>query len=804
MFRSKTGKLRITTLFLSLAVLVLTLSFNVLLSVSNLDSQAVESIISGYRSSAENLGTSIERGIRFGKPLNAYAGMGEMLREMLAGDKGIRLVEIIDADGNILYSQDDAVEHDSKPANRTPQADNDYIAHIESGNEKGHWETPTGYRFLVPLTPRELAGWIAIEVDQKRVEAATHDFMRWSSILLLATCLAVGMALTGWLSSFTATPQARAKLHTSLAKLLLILVGGAQLVYSCTSLVIFDSFVEQTMRTKTAILAQSVERDFEYLIHKGVDVVQLKGKQQLLERLVENNEEILGADLVSPDGTTITEAGHIADPELTVKRQLDAHWPSRYQQRQPVMHLRLGLNPKTITNKVTRLAVDMGTSLVISLLLLLELSKLLGLIASRILEEKDDQPKPAKQVELSPSTQALRATGFVFFFGYDMAISFIPLLAQKLPQPIWRISRELSIGLPISAEMVSAGIALLLSGSATQRYGWHRVFILGTFVAAFGLLMGGLSANLVMLIMARVAAGFGFGLVLMAAQVGALNDANAGAGMTSVFAGIFSGSICGSAAGAMLADHIGYESVLFVAAFVILMAVLTALFGGKLSAATTVEPNVTPETLSINGVWKGLFAGSLTLLKDPRMHLLLLLVGIPASICLTGFLHYLLPLLLNVAQVNQSDIGRVFMLYGLCFITIGPILGNLIDRYKDKSTFLLLTGLFSGATLLLAAQATGLLEISMAVIALGIAQCIAAPSTMLCVLSLASAKTLGQGKTASIYRGLERIGQVLGPILFGAAVVAMGTPQALGVMGVIISIMAVIFWIVWRVSRSGR
>ena len=44
-----------------------------------------------------------------------------------------------------------------------------------------------------------------------------------------------------------------------------------------------------------------------------------------------------------------------------------------------------------------------------------------------------------------------------------------------------------------------------------------------------------------------------FALILgMAGQIGTLGKANAGAGLTSVFAGIFSGSICGSAAGAMM------------------------------------------------------------------------------------------------------------------------------------------------------------------------------------------------------------------------------------------------------------
>lgn len=199
-----------------------------------------------------------------------------------------------------------------------------------------------------------------------------------------------------------------------------------------------------------------------------------------------------------------------------------------------------------------------------------------------------------------------------------------------------------------------------------------------------------------------------------------------------------------------------------------------------------------------------MFAGGMQLLKDPRMHLVLLLVGIPAAICLTGFLHYLLPLRLANAKVDQSDIGRIFMLYGLCFITAGPALGRWIDRRIDKSLFLMLTGLLSGASLLLAAHATDLYGSAMAVVALGLAQCIAAPASMLCILTLASARSLGREKTASIYRGLERVGQVVGPVAFGTAVAVMDPTWALLLIGAAICAMAVLYQLLWRFSTPGR
>ena len=550
------------------------------------------------------------------------------------------------------------------------------------------------------------------------------------------------------------------------------------------------------MRTKADILAEATGRDFEYLIHKGVDIASLRGKDQALEQLLAANNELAGAQLITPDGATIAAAGTVPNASLTVEKSLNTYWPSRFRQKQEVLRLQLALQPHAITTRISALALDLGASLLISFLLLLELSKLLGLIAQRTLPH-DTAMAALEGTHRSRAVQALRAAGFMFFLGYDMGISFIPLLAQQLYEPFLGLSREVVIGLPISAEMISAGVALLFSGGFSLRYGWQKVFAAGTLASALGLLLGSMASGLPLLILGRVATGFGFGLVLMAGQIGTLGKANAGAGLTSVFAGIFSGSICGSAAGAMLADHISFQAVLGAAACTILLALFTVMLGKE--SAEEAAQSAAQKTTPAQG---HMFSGCLQLLQDPRMHLVLWLVGIPAAMCLTGFLHYLLPLRLANAHVDQSDIGRIFMLYGLCFITAGPLLGRWIDHRKDKSLFLTLTGLLSGITLLVAAKATSLAGAAAAVIVLGLAQCLAAPASMICILTLTTAQKLGREKTASVYRGLERMGQVAGPVIFGLAISLMTPATALLLMGGIICGLALLFHLLWRASKT--
>lgn len=786
-------KLRSSIGILSLALLALALGFNVLLSVSTLNRLVVESLLSGYQGAGEHLALSIERGLRFGKPLGKYAGMTEMLQDLRDGADGVRAVEVVDAAGEVLYAAGDGAARDAE-RERSERMAFDVRAMARTGDDGTPLfrAGPDSYRIVVALRHNGIVGGVALEVASSTVEAATTNFVRWASALLALASVAAGLVLAAWIGLLTETPESRSRLDRSLGILLLVLIGGTQLAYSAATLSLFESFLQKTVADKARLAAHFVKRDFEYIVHKGVDVRSLQGGEALLARIVEAHPELGGASLTTPEGDVLSAAGRLDLGGPVVEASVDAYWPSRFRQREEVLRVRLHVDPDHVSKNVVRLAIDLATSLVISLLFLMELAKVLGMLSSRMLSSLMDPGSDARRPPPISSANALRAAGFFFFLAYDMGISFIPVLARSLYAPLWGLPEQVLVGLPISAEMVCAGVALLVSGVFSERFGWRLTVALGVAAAALGLFMGGASTSLAGLIAARGACGFGFGLVLMAAQIGTLEDSNAGSGLAGVFAGIFSGSICGAAIGALLADRIGFGPVFHVAAVLVPFTLPVLLLGGVRAKGVEGAAPSDGGDAAPGSAWR--------FILDPRMHVLLGMIGIPAALCLTGFLHYMLPLLLTEAKASQSDIGRVFMLYGLCFITVGPMLGRLLDRSDNKGVFAMLTGLLSGAALLVAAYSPTLFVASAAVAVIGIAQCLAAPSTMLCVISLASAKRLGRGKTASVYRTLERLGQVAGPILFGMALVRFTAPQTLAASGAAVCVLALLFLAFWRLS----
>ena len=321
-----TRKLRINALLLGLGVLLVTLGFNVLLSVSTLNTLATDMVLSGYRSGAERLARDIERGMRFGKPLASFAGMDEMLAELGQSAAGIRRVTIIDARGSALYEQP---ARDSKADSTLPSGAASQTREGKDGPQ-GAIKTADGYRLSIPLSNKTPVGQLLVDIDGKPINAATEDFLRLSSLLLAAACLVAGLILAGRLGLLTGQRAVGTSL-SGMTRMLLVIIGTSQLLYACGTLVLFDTFVKQAVRTKADILAEGTGRDFEYLIHKGVDIASLRGKDQALEQLLAANSELAGAQLLTPEGKSVASAGHVPDPALTVEKSLSTYWPSRFR-----------------------------------------------------------------------------------------------------------------------------------------------------------------------------------------------------------------------------------------------------------------------------------------------------------------------------------------------------------------------------------------------------------------------------------------------------------------------------------------
>jgi predicted MFS family arabinose efflux permease len=257
------------------------------------------------------------------------------------------------------------------------------------------------------------------------------------------------------------------------------------------------------------------------------------------------------------------------------------------------------------------------------------------------------------------------------------------------------------------------------------------------------------------------------------------------AGLSAYNAGVFAGFNCGIVIGALLADRIGYANVFFVALVVV---ALTALFAWGFTDRASVKPAQSEE----QGAGFGLGA----FFRDPRVIGFFLLIIIPLAVC-SMFMDYFFPLFGASIDLSSSNIGRSFLLYGLCVIYLGPLLsGYLEKRVGVKSGTVISAGLVGLSLLLFASQGT-LWAALAAILLLGLSDSFGLVAQNNYYLSLPAAQKLGESTALAYFSTIRRLGQMAGPFVFGALAI-WGPANSVGVIGIAaVVLLAAFILVLW-------
>ncbi len=373
----------------------------------------------------------------------------------------------------------------------------------------------------------------------------------------------------------------------------------------------------------------------------------------------------------------------------------------------------------------------------------------------------------------------IRPLIFLFVMSDGFCASFLPMFADTLYVPFWGISREVILGMPISMFMLFMALSMPFSGSLSDRVGWYPLLVSGILLNSMGLLLTAISITFWQLIVFRSITAIGFGMVYMSSQrfvIDRTTTYNRNMGMASFLAAFFSGDICGTVIGGMLADRIGYRNVFVVSCIISMLALLVCILilrGGKPVNATTQKNGKGTFPL------RNLFAA----LKDIEFFSIVFLQAIPAKLILIGFLFYFVPLYLRSIGTLQSDIGRIIMCYGVSLIFLGPFFSRFFDKKGFREIYIATGGMISGAAMLLFYFQSGFYPLLLIIVMLGIAHTFSVSSQASVISETRIVKKLGSGTGMGIFRFWERVGNVIGPLIMGTLITRVGYEQAVVILG---------------------
>jgi MFS family permease len=404
----------------------------------------------------------------------------------------------------------------------------------------------------------------------------------------------------------------------------------------------------------------------------------------------------------------------------------------------------------------------------------------------------------------SISPVLIRPAVFIFIFSEALSISFLPVFAKSLYQPLMGLSREIVIGLPISAFMLFIAVALPIGGLLSDTVGKKKTFLTGAVISAMGLFLTGTAQDILILIVYRSLVGFGFGLVFMASQnyiIETTAIANRAEGLAMFISAFYGGTLCGSAIGGMLADRVGYSIIFSLGGTLSIVSVFFLYLFVKekrdLQESGRMPFRSPDKTTRLN---KALPAPRdlLKLFSDRDFTTLVALQSIPNKICLIGFVYYLAPLFLQELGNNRSETGRYIMGYSLAMILFSQIFSRWSDRNQKMKAGIFWGNALSGIVLIPFFFFQNTLMVVIGIVLLGLSHALSVSNQTKLASQLYAVRQVGLGAGLGLYRLAERVGNVVAPIIAGLLLSLIGFSKSLAVIGCYTLISSLLYLILAR------
>jgi len=787
----KKGALLLGTVMM---LLILVLGFTGALNISSFKTSYTDSLVASYAVAGSDGVRNIEYALKYGKSIENFNDMEKILSDIKSSSPGIESVLVVSRGGQVLYNPQGKVDNENiSPAVLKK-------LHVDNLPENGYQAVAFEgkYHIFLPLLDRS-ANWVGSldmvfneQVIEARVALPKAQSLQYLDIIVAIAALLLFIC---HIKIDFLDPDGQLKKKLFLAVVLSILTL-AQLAYAGMNFFMYRNVYYDMARENTAVTANIIQRDIDSVVSRGVSYNELYGIEKWMQSIIKSVPQIDSITINDDQGKALYSTDS-QDVQLEQSKDSANYYslPLSKVGTQTKLNvtasINIGLSQEYIKGKSLAIALDALTVLIIAFFFMIEITLFLLLYikqeVTRMTSGAGPKGRPTKVGSID--SEMIRPLAFFFFIASSMAASYIPLIMKELYQPMWGLPREVVLGLPISAELLCVSLTIIITGYIIERRGWRLPFFSGLIFMGLGLLLSGLAWNGLVFILARGLTGIGYGFSWMAMRwlsTSASQKEEKTRGLSAYNAGIYAGFNCGIAIGAMMADRIGFSQVFFIALMALLIVVFFVFsFIGK---GESPQEEIAPKPIG------GRIS---TFLLDPGVIFFFFLITIPLAVC-SMFMDYFFPLFGVSAGLSTSDIGRGFLIYGLCIVYLGPWLGEFIEQKLDYWVASLLAAFMTIGALGLFAWRGSVVMALLAILIMGLADSFGVVAQNNYFISLPATQKVGESKALSYYSTVRRLGQVLGPFVFGALAI-MGAGRSVGLIALACLALLVLFALLSRI-----
>lgn len=767
-------------LCLSLFIIGVALAFNVALSTFSIKTIYVQSIDSFHHVVLLDFKRKIQTALSFGKRIENFIGIEELIDQTRTEFSSIAGIALYNAKGERIATHTD----DAKDSLST-------IGQIYPFDAPFYTVEATPFRHYCTTIKNSFSakveGYICMHVDETIMEERVQSHLM-QSLLYLTVVFILGAVVFTLILTRIDFKDAPKKYQKQITIILISISLVSQIAFTWLNLRLFYQEYHNDINTKNTLLVSLLKSDVENFLAKKLPIDKIINIETLMaqmivigsdvERLVISNAQQQPLYDVHKDGTT-------QDEGLLRFRDADIAMPlyqkEELETKNIVGYIFAFKDTKQVNAYIKDVLINLLTIAFVSVVFMYEFIQFLFFFFA-----KNSAVSTTSSPDTAMGYRLIRPIIFLFMFTFDLTLSFLTIFAGTLYEVGIGISKEMAMGLPLSVEMFFAAMAFIVGGKWSARYSWMRFFTLGILGVSLGALFSAFSQTLPLFLGSRALIGFGYGLVISSLQSYIIQNTDH-THRTQAFgimlAGLYSGSLCGSATGAILADLVGYKALFFISGLLVL---------GVLLFLRYLNHAATPQALHVEGETQISFW---TFIRNKNVMGFLLLSAIPASAIAVGYVYYFIPIQMQAIGSSQADIGRVILLYSIVIIYLAPFFGALADTVKDKRLIIALSTLVGGLGLIgyytIEAKSVAIL---LSALLLGISAGLGYASQMTFASNLKASLAYGASNSMGTIRSIERGGQVIGPLLFASLGASFGGSVAVLMVGVGTLLLAVAFY----------
>lgn len=758
----------------SLIITFVVFSFIGFIKVSSIQTAYTESVINSYNVVAKETANKIQYAVKYGKVLQKFYGINDLLGEFANYAKDVSDVRVILPNGSIAYSLVNASGAESMTLVR--QAFSSNIADSNSVNYKNE---NGKYHIFISIYDDNNTVIGALDVIfpssiiQNQVNVYLNNMIKQISIIIALSLILTIIALI-----FVPLSTSEGKLNQKNIMVIFIsLLVIGQLYLGIEDYFVFKNNYMQNVKQNTLAVAKIVQSDIESVIKKGVALNELYGINSWLSTIIQSVPEIGDIYISDANNNVIYGTKDVLPTNLT---------SSPYNQTltlnagNTIANENVLISQDYINKKLLNIVLDTATTIIISLIVMTESI----FFMFQVIEKKKTKEEKNNKNHQIAQNKLVRPLAFLFTFAGNMPLAFIPIMMQRFHLKIAGFSDALISGLPVCTQVLGTIISILIASYVTKKSGWKVTFILGLVICSSGTIFAGLANNGWLFILAYFICGLGYGLSWMSLRSFTtihISEMGNSSGFNLLSAGIMSGITCGTVVGTIIADRLGYSMVFFISIFFFLIAFIFC------SSLIHNSKDKQSSTSSINKQK----SKTMSLLREKKLIFFLIMVCLPSTIC-SSFVTYTFPLFATQMNVGSSDIGRAFLLNGLTLIYIGPLLGKFFTTASGIKKAIIYSSIMYALSLLVFGLYIGILTAFVAVVLLGISDSLGISSQISYSLDMHECKKFDSGIVLLWFSIFYKLGQFLGPLILGI-LISLGTNIGMCIAGIITLVLLIIY-----------